>query len=162
VLRVGHGAAFPANNMVRRIRWGGPWISREELNAEHYKPHADVTRARMRHRGGMREWQLGVVTDQPYGGKRAPLIEVHDWREALVVVASHEARHVHQFRHGKPRSEVDAERFAAKALERYRLARRQPLCAAGCGLVALPGSLTCGREQCGGWHSSKCWPEPRA
>lgn len=45
-----------------------------------------------------------------------------DWREALVYVAAHEARHVDQFAHswGKGRGEVDAERHAIKMLTRYR------------------------------------------
>jgi hypothetical protein len=55
-----------------------------------------------------------------YGGKRSPLIEYRDWREALVAVAAHEARHIQQFQRNRPRSEVDAERFAAKALDHYR------------------------------------------
>ena len=56
----------------------------------------------------------------PYGGKRSPLIEHRNWREALVAVAAHEARHIWQYQHNKSRSEVDAERFAAKRLSAYR------------------------------------------
>lgn len=72
--------------------------------------------------GGVRTIQYRERRDirQPYGGKGSPLIEVRDWREGLVAVAAHEARHIWQFQHDKPRSEVDAERFAAKALARYR------------------------------------------
>lgn len=62
----------------------------------------------------------GVTERHPYGGKRSPLIEMADWREALVAVAAHEARHIQQFQWHARRSEVDAERFAARALQRYR------------------------------------------
>jgi hypothetical protein len=48
-----------------------------------------------------------------------------DWREALVAVAAHEARHLWQFAAGAPRSEVDAERHAATHLAAYRLAHRR-------------------------------------
>jgi hypothetical protein len=64
--------------------------------------------------------RYGVVVTHPYGGKRSPLIEMATWQEAMVAIAAHEARHIHQFRHGKPASEIDCERFARKALERFR------------------------------------------
>ena len=73
----------------------------------------------------------GGRLDEPqgYGGRRPdevgprnrfPFFTFRDWRERLVHIAAHEARHVHQFRHGKSCSEVDCERFAAMALARYR------------------------------------------
>jgi hypothetical protein len=49
--------------------------------------------------------------------RTAPSITVGDWRQALVALAAHEARHVHQFRNGLPRSEVDAERWSKRVLE---------------------------------------------
>lgn len=55
-----------------------------------------------------------------YGGRRSPIITMIDWREALVAVAAHEARHVWQFQHEAPGSEIDAERFAAARLDEYR------------------------------------------
>ena len=60
-----------------------------------------------------------------YGGKRSPIITMHDWREARVeaaarVVEAHEGRHVWQLQHEAPGSEVDAERFAAVRLDEYR------------------------------------------
>jgi hypothetical protein len=58
----------------------------------------------------------------PYGGKRSPLIRMNDWREALVAVAAHEARHLWQFATDARRSEVDAEQFAAQRLAAYRIA----------------------------------------
>jgi hypothetical protein len=50
----------------------------------------------------------------------APSITVRDWRERLLALAAHEAWHVHQFRHGLPRSEVAAERWALRTLEDWR------------------------------------------
>lgn len=55
-----------------------------------------------------------------YGGKRSPLFTCVDWRETLVAIAAHEARHIYQYLHDKRRSEVDAERYALKRLEAYR------------------------------------------
>lgn len=51
---------------------------------------------------------------------RFPFFTYADWREWLVSAAAHEAWHIHQYRHGERRSEVDCERFAAQALNRYR------------------------------------------
>jgi hypothetical protein len=50
----------------------------------------------------------------------APAITVRDWRERLLALAAHEAWHVHQFRHGLPRSEVAAERWALRTLQAWR------------------------------------------
>ena len=50
----------------------------------------------------------------------APWITVGDWRERLVALAAHEACHVRQFRGGLRRSEVEAERWAVRILERWR------------------------------------------
>lgn len=55
--------------------------------------------------------------------KTAPVFTAHDWRDQLFAVAAHEAYHVKQFRRGMRRSEVAAERWAHKALERSREAR---------------------------------------
>jgi hypothetical protein len=52
--------------------------------------------------------------------KRSPDITVGCWREALVAMAAHEAKHVEQFRARAPRSEVVCERFEAWMLDRYR------------------------------------------
>jgi hypothetical protein len=48
----------------------------------------------------------------------------------LVHLAAHEARHVYQFDHRKRISEVDCERFAVKALKRFRQERVSALDAA--------------------------------
>lgn len=52
--------------------------------------------------------------------KTAPPITVYGWTEELVHLAAHEARHVHQFRCGWPRSEIDAERAAHARLDAWR------------------------------------------
>jgi hypothetical protein len=52
--------------------------------------------------------------------KTAPWITVGDWRERLVALAAHEAYHVHQFREGIRRSEVQAERWARARLDMWR------------------------------------------
>jgi len=52
--------------------------------------------------------------------KTAPRLVAETWQERLVALAAHEAYHVRQFRLGMRKSEVAAERWAARALERYR------------------------------------------
>jgi len=53
----------------------------------------------------------------------APVVQVADWLEELVHLAAHEARHVAQFRLGLAKSEVDAERWAAAMVDRFRSGR---------------------------------------
>jgi hypothetical protein len=53
-------------------------------------------------------------------GGRWPVETLGDWREALVSVAAHEAKHIEQFRKGTPRSELECHHFAASVLRRYR------------------------------------------
>jgi hypothetical protein len=60
----------------------------------------------------------GPAAANPNG--RFPFYTLHNWQELLVHLAAHEARHVYQFDHRKRISEVDCERFAVKALERFR------------------------------------------
>lgn len=47
-------------------------------------------------------------------------IAFFDWREALIAVAAHEAKHIDQFRHGTRCSEIACEMFEAYMLDRYR------------------------------------------
>jgi hypothetical protein len=49
-----------------------------------------------------------------------PYVEFADWRETLVYLAAHEAKHIEQFREGLPVSEVRCNVFAAATLSRYR------------------------------------------
>ena len=50
----------------------------------------------------------------------APVVQVRTWLEELVHLAAHEARHVAQYRKRLPKSEVDAERWAAGVVATYR------------------------------------------
>jgi hypothetical protein len=59
--------------------------------------------------------------------KTAPRLVANSWEERLVALAAHEAYHVKQFRLGMRKSEVAAERWAGRALERYRARARSPL-----------------------------------
>jgi hypothetical protein len=63
-----------------------------------------------------------------------------DWREALVAVAAHEARHLWQYATTAPRSEVDAERHAARTLAAYREALASPNSSRARESIAEPGS----------------------
>jgi hypothetical protein len=53
--------------------------------------------------------------------KRSPSRVIMCWREAVVAMAAHEAKHIEQYRLGLPRSEVECECFEAAMLDRYRL-----------------------------------------
>jgi hypothetical protein len=110
-LRVGVPESFPGDN-VREFPDGRWMPGAAPLDfGQRYQARWNPKAGRVEHRRAVR---------RPYGGKRAPVLEYRNWREGLVAIAAHEARHIHQYQHGKPRSEVDCERFAAKALERYR------------------------------------------
>lgn len=51
---------------------------------------------------------------------RFPFFTIRTWQEVVVRLAAHESRHIHQYRHQRPRSEIECERFAERALELYR------------------------------------------
>lgn len=114
-LGVGTAEHFPHSNLVngRRQVWEGPKAEIPPQYAEGYTYSS-------RRVGGVVRWRIYEPVEHPYGGKSSPLIVVNNWQEALVAVAAHEARHIHQFRHRKPLSEVDCERFAAKRLAEFR------------------------------------------
>ena len=63
------------------------------------------------------------ITYRYRGLSTAPWITVGDWRERLIALAAHEAYHVHQFREGLRRSEVQAERWALRRLMDWCAAR---------------------------------------
>jgi hypothetical protein len=65
----------------------------------------------------------GMGPDEVGPRNRFPFFTYADWREWLVSAAAHEARHIHQYRHREPRSELDCEGFAEEALNRYRSRR---------------------------------------
>lgn len=54
------------------------------------------------------------------GYKYAPAVTFTSWQDRLVYIAAHEARHLHQYRHYKPRSEVACARHAKRVLERWQ------------------------------------------
>lgn len=115
-IRIGPETDFPADNMDTTRRW-------VPVPDAEYEAMAPEERRRLRYwirSDGRSGADRQVVERHPYGGKRSPLITMTTWREAVVAVAAHEARHIWQYQHSKPRSEVDAEKFAARALDRYR------------------------------------------
>ncbi len=79
-----------------------------------------ATRARLAKEATPPQLERREVRKHGYGGVTAPIVHMSDWREALVAVASHEARHIWQYQHDQPRSEVDAERYSAARLALWR------------------------------------------
>lgn len=59
----------------------------------------------------------------------APPVVINDWTEELVHVVAHETCHVQQRRHGRARSEIDAERWAHDVLAAWRTRRGLPVVA---------------------------------
>lgn len=59
--------------------------------------------------------------------RTAPVVQVEDWLEEVLHLTAHEARHVAQYRLGLAKSEVDAERWAAAAVERFHSDRNVPV-----------------------------------
>lgn len=119
VVRMGAPERFPSDNLHgswRYSSWGPDGAPRPaDVPAD-----AHTRRRRTRLRTIEQRWRWWVR--HPYGGSRSPHVTLADWREGLVYISAHEARHIHQFRHSRPCSEVDAERFAVAAVERYRVA----------------------------------------
>jgi hypothetical protein len=78
---------------------------------------------------GRERWPLGPVNyhfkrpDETGPRNRFPFFVCHDWQEWLVKLATHEAKHIEQFRNGERCSEIGCERFAVAKLEQFRAAR---------------------------------------
>ena len=68
---------------------------------------------------------------------RFPFFVCHDWREWLVKLAAHEAKHIEQFRAGSRCSEIDCEKFAVTCLEQWRASLS--IAEQGGEQLALPG-----------------------
>ncbi len=72
------------------------------------------------------EWPVGPVnyhfkSPEEVGPRnRFPFFKCTDWREWLVKVAAHEAKHIEQYRKGSVRSEICCENFRVAVLDRYR------------------------------------------
>lgn len=113
LVTIGIGApkAFPCDNVQTSIRW-------VPIAPEACGPLTPVRVQRDRHGNSWLERQ--IVKQHGYGGQRSPVLTFADWREVLVSVAAHEARHIWQYQHKKTRSEVDAEQRAGLRLEAYR------------------------------------------
>lgn len=88
-------------------------------------------RSRYHHRGAAKSRRYLVVARiggpehfprvyQYPGLSTAPRYELRTWQEAFVTLVSHELMHCVQFRTNSPCSEIEAERAAVWALERYR------------------------------------------
>jgi hypothetical protein len=77
---------------------------------------------------GRERWPLGPINyhfkapSEAGPRNRFPFFVFDDWREWLVKLAAHEAKHIEQFRAGAICSEIDCEEYAAERLERWRAA----------------------------------------
>jgi len=75
---------------------------------------------------GDERWPLGPVNyhfrapHETGPRNRFPFFVCRDWREWLVKLAAHEAKHIDQFRRRVTCSELSCERFALERLEEYR------------------------------------------
>jgi hypothetical protein len=75
---------------------------------------------------GNERWPLGPVNyhfkapDETGPRNRFPFFVCRDWREWLVKLAAHEAKHIEQFRNRDVCSELSCERFALERLEEFR------------------------------------------
>lgn len=75
---------------------------------------------------GRERWPLGPINyhfkapGETGPRNRFPFFVCHDWREWLVKLAAHEAKHIEQFRAGAICSEIDCEKFAVTRLELWR------------------------------------------
>ena len=118
-LHLGEPGRFPATNLVEVARWL-PWGTTTDGAEAAAAARGGRAIQQVVRDGRARRLRVGVALRRPYGGRGSPLLELRDWREALVTVAAHEAWHVHQFRHGLRCAEAECERFARAALDRLR------------------------------------------
>jgi hypothetical protein len=71
-------------------------------------------------------WPLGPVNyhfkrpEETGPRNRFPFFVCNDWREWLVKLAAHEAKHIEQFRNDTGCSEISCERFAVGVLNEFR------------------------------------------
>jgi hypothetical protein len=129
---LGPPSSFPTTNEVRSARWRKvrPNESLDGVRKSDLRVTPSKTAATPKSRV---KALLGFGSPEPaprlerrevrthgYGGVTSPIVSMADWREALVAVAAHEARHIWQYQHDAPRSEVDAERYSAGRLSLWR------------------------------------------
>ena len=92
-------------------------------------------------RGG-EGWPLGPVNyhfkrpEEVGPRNRFPFFVCDDWREWLVKLAAHEAKHIEQFRQGVRCSEIVCEQFAVGVLKEFR---SRPVPTGMAEQLALPG-----------------------
>lgn len=112
VLRVGDAMWFPVTNVVTKTKW--VTITEDEYYA------LSCNTSKTYKKDGTVVYKRAQLVRHAYGGVHSPVMTMNNWQEALVALAAHEARHIHQFRNKLRISEVDCEKFAYKALCRYR------------------------------------------
>jgi hypothetical protein len=94
---------------------------------------------------GDESWPLGPInyhfkTAEETGPRnRFPFFVFEDWREWLVKLAAHEAKHIEQFRQGIKCSEIGCERFALSVLEEFRAGEPTEVPFQGSRQLVLPG-----------------------
>jgi hypothetical protein len=122
---LGPPSGFPTTNEVRSARWrrvrAGESLDGVRAADLRTARAAASTRGRRATPGDAApRFERREVRTHGYGGLGSPIVRMADWREALVAVAAHEARHIWQYQHDQPRSEVEAERYSARRLELWR------------------------------------------
>ena len=134
-IKIGAPSRFPTDNMTSSIRWEKetfPWDERPQRDTAEWTSKTYYSQMRTS-TGGYHSYpvkiRFGRIVRHPYGGIRSPLITLADWREALVALAAHEARHHQQMKLKRRLSEVDAERFSAKRLAAFREQEESESCA---------------------------------
>jgi hypothetical protein len=122
-IAIGPPSGFPTTNEVRSARWrkvrAGESLDGVRAADLRLTPSQRGRPARS-HAAEPRQLERREVRTHGYGGVTSPVVSMADWREALVAVAAHEARHIWQYQHDAPRSEVEAERYSARRLELWR------------------------------------------
>jgi hypothetical protein len=124
---IGVASGFPTTNEVRSARWRKVRVDESlagvrasELRVSPRPSTGRRSNAKDTSPGASPRLERREVRTHGYGGMGSPIVSMADWREALVAVAAHEARHIWQFQHESPRSEVEAERYSAGRLGLWR------------------------------------------
>jgi len=86
------------------------------VGSEYAFPHTSSVKKWVKKRG---KWILHD-TGRGYGGKSSPVYNMKTWQEGVIAVLAHELKHIWQYQNNAKRSEVEAEKEAARVLELYR------------------------------------------
>ncbi len=108
---IGSPQHFPMTTVHTEVRW---------VRVTKPIPTLNETFRERRDKDGHIVLERRVISQHGYGGKRSPVLEFANWREALVSVAAHEGRHIWQYQAKVRKGEVDAEQFAGRRLEEFR------------------------------------------